>query len=195
MLFIPNVILVVLASLIVNLTTTVIEWFLVYRTEDFKRLSDEIKESEKKVETLKKNKESVIVSNTSLKKDDKAPKNSKDRQIEAYQKRIKDANQQLTMFRMKSTLATGVVMFSAFGMMSSAFDGLIVAKLPFHPFGLLQGMSHRNLPGTDETDCSFLFIYVLASMTLRASIQKYLGWTQATPSMFQMPEEFNEESK
>jgi hypothetical protein len=69
-----------------------------------------------------------------------------------------------------------------------SFDGRIIAKLPFEPFSLLQGMTHRNLPGTDFTECGFLFIYVLASMTIRASIQKYLGWTQAQPSMFQMPE-------
>jgi hypothetical protein len=49
-------------------------------------------------------------------------------------------------------------------------------------------MTHRSLPGTDITDCGFLFIYVLASMTIRGSIQKYLGWTQQSNSFFQMPE-------
>ena len=47
------------------------------------------------------------------------------------------------------------------------FDGRVVAKLPFTPFGLLQGISHRNLMGTDMTDCSFIFLYILCTMSIR----------------------------
>jgi len=52
-------------------------------------------------------------------------------------------------------------------------------------------MSHRGLGGSDVTDCSMTFIYVLCSISIRAHVQKALGWSpvQAGPSMFQMPEQ------
>lgn len=64
-----------------------------------------------------------------------------------------------------------------------------MAKLPFEPFGMLQGMSHRGLTGSDMTDCSMMFMYVLCQLSIRANIQKYLGFTPANagPSMFQPP--------
>jgi hypothetical protein len=64
-----------------------------------------------------------------------------------------------------------------------------VARLPFEPFGLLRSISHRNLPGSDWHDCSFTFIYVLCSISLRAFVVKALGWTPQTkgPSMFNPP--------
>ena len=47
------------------------------------------------------------------------------------------------------------------------FDGRVVAKLPFEPFALLRGISHRNLMGNDFTDCSFIFLYILCTMSIR----------------------------
>lgn len=47
------------------------------------------------------------------------------------------------------------------------FDGRIVAKLPFVPIPLLQGLSHRNIRGDDYTDCSFIFFYILCTMSIR----------------------------
>lgn len=35
-----------------------------------------------------------------------------------------------------------------------SFAGVVVAKLPFEPFSLVQKISHRQLEGEDPTDCS-----------------------------------------
>ncbi|KAG0711401.1 Calcium load-activated calcium channel [Chionoecetes opilio] len=56
------------------------------------------------------------------------------------------------------------------------FDGRVVAKLPFVPISWLQGLSHRNLMGDDYTDCSFIFLYILCTMSIRQNIQKLLGF-------------------
>ncbi|KAL1458554.1 hypothetical protein WDU94_008692 [Cyamophila willieti] len=56
------------------------------------------------------------------------------------------------------------------------FDGKIVAKLPFTPISWVQGLSHRNLAGEDHTDCSFIFLYILCTMSIRQNIQKMLGF-------------------
>jgi len=56
-----------------------------------------------------------------------------------------------------------------------SFDGKVVARLPFEPFSLVRGLSHRNLPGDDYYECSMMFFYVLCSMGLRSNLQKLLG--------------------
>lgn len=48
-----------------------------------------------------------------------------------------------------------------------SFDGRVVAKLPFVPLSYIQGLSHRNLLGEDFTDCSFIFLYILCTMSIR----------------------------
>ena len=56
-----------------------------------------------------------------------------------------------------------------------SFEGRVVAKLPFEPITLIRGISHRNLNGEDYTDCSFLFMYILCTMSIRQNLQKILG--------------------
>ncbi|KAH3891630.1 hypothetical protein DPMN_015735 [Dreissena polymorpha] len=53
--------------------------------------------------------------------------------------------------------------------------GRVVAKLPFVPISFIQGIYHRNLAGEDCTDCSFIFLYILCTMSIRQNIQKLLG--------------------
>ena len=51
----------------------------------------------------------------------------------------------------------------------------MVAKLPFEPIAFIRGLSHRSLNGEDFTDCSFLFLYILCTMSMRQNVQKMLG--------------------
>jgi hypothetical protein len=37
-------------------------------------------------------------------------------------------------------------------------------------------LTHRGLPGTDLTECSALFLYLLASMFFKMSLTAALGW-------------------
>lgn len=58
-----------------------------------------------------------------------------------------------------------------------SFDGRVVARLPFLPISFIQGLSHRNLPGEDYSECSFIFLYILCTMSIRQNIQKLLGFS------------------
>ena len=58
-------------------------------------------------------------------------------------------------------------MFDVVDIFIFSFDGRVVAKLPFVPISWFQGLSHRNLPGSDYTDCSFIFLYILCTMSIR----------------------------
>lgn len=57
--------------------------------------------------------------------------------------------------------------FTAVSFFLFSFDGRVVAKLPFVPLSYIQGLSHRNLLGEDYTDCSFIFLYILCTMSIR----------------------------
>lgn len=64
-----------------------------------------------------------------------------------------------------------------------SFDGRVVAKLPFVPLSYIQGLSHRNLLGEDFTDCSFIFLYILCTMSIRQVSETPSEYTGAKKSM------------
>jgi len=93
----------------------------------------------------------------------------------------------MALSKMKSTFAVGIALIAFFGVLNSTFDGQIVAKLPFEPFGILTGLSHRNLPGNNYTDCSMIFFYILCSTCVRANVQKLLGTAPPRTSALGQP--------
>ncbi|XP_009318996.1 PREDICTED: transmembrane and coiled-coil domain-containing protein 1 [Pygoscelis adeliae] len=139
-----------------------ITWVLVYRTDKYKRLKAEVEKQSKKLE---KKKETITES---------AGRQQK-KKIERQEEKLKNNNRDLSMVRMKSMFAIGFCFTALMGMFNSIFDGRVVAKLPFIPLSYIQGLSHRNLLGEDYTDCSFIFLYILCTMSIRQNIQKMLG--------------------
>ena len=101
---------------------------------------------------------------------------------------LKNTNQQLNASKMKSTMIIALFMIAFMSTLSSTYHGVVVAKLPFTPFSMLQGITHRNLPGDDMTDCSMIFIYLLTSFIVRNNIQKIFGFSPRTPfNMWEPP--------
>lgn len=143
-----------------SLSVSGLTWLLVYRTEKYKKLKAEVEKQSKKLEKQKENEAT-----------DKVQK----KKIERQEERLKNNNRDLSMVKMKSMFAIGFAFTSLLSMFNSIFDGRVVAKLPFVPISLLQGISHRNLAGEDYTDCSFIFLYILCTMSIRQNIQKILG--------------------
>eukprot|EP00163_Fabomonas_tropica_P009765 TRINITY_DN1964_c0_g1_i2.p1 TRINITY_DN1964_c0_g1~~TRINITY_DN1964_c0_g1_i2.p1 ORF type:complete len:182 (+),score=30.93 TRINITY_DN1964_c0_g1_i2:82-627(+) len=118
---------------------------------------------------------------------------AKEKQTNKTEEALKAANRDMSMSKFKSMFATSLSMIILYNIISSAYSGIIVVKLPFTPFGLFQAMTHRNLPGTDYTDGSFIFVYVLSSMAFRPHLQKIFGFTppKTLPGggFFEMPKE------
>ena len=120
------------------------------------------------------------------------------KKIERDEEKLKNNNRDLSLVKMKSMFATGknemgrpifvdnfhkpYCFFTGFAftallsMFNSIFEGRVVAKLPFVPISWIQGLSHRNLSGDDYTECSFIFLYILCTMSIRQNIQKMLGF-------------------
>jgi len=139
-------------------------WLMVYRTEKYQRLKLDVERQTKKLEKKKETHGEATLDKTQKRK------------MEREEERLKSTNRDLMMVKMKSMFAIGFAFTSLLSMFNSIFDGKVVAKLPFTPISWLQGLSHRNILGDDYTDCSFIFLYIVCTMSIRQNIQKALGF-------------------
>merc|ERR1712227_511437 len=141
-----------------------VTWLLVYRTDKYQKLKLDIEKQTKKLEKKKEAHGEATLDRTQKRK------------MERDEERLKSTNRDLMLVKMKSMFAIGFAFTSLLSMFNSIFDGKVVAHLPFVPFSWIQGLSHRNLMGQDFTDCSFIFLYILCTMSIRQNIQKALGF-------------------
>ena len=104
---------------------------------------------------------------------------------------LKNLNQEMTMKNLKSNMLIGLLMVGFINYLGTIFKGIVVAKLPFEPMSFFQGITHRNLEGTDYTECSYLFIYILTTFVIRTNLKKILGFDPPTAasSFFDMPKD------
>jgi len=66
-------------------------------------------------------------------------------------------------------------------MISNYMFGFVVGTLPFQPWAMASGMSHRGIGGEDMSEFSILFIAILCQMAFRGVIPKAMGFE--TPRM------------
>eukprot|EP01017_Pseudomicrothorax_dubius_P025391 TRINITY_DN2744_c0_g1_i1.p1 TRINITY_DN2744_c0_g1~~TRINITY_DN2744_c0_g1_i1.p1 ORF type:complete len:186 (-),score=48.36 TRINITY_DN2744_c0_g1_i1:180-737(-) len=147
------------------ITTIVAEgtlYFMIYRKDEYKRLKKAIDSTNSK---LKKQKETYGVQNK-----------PQEKKLSSLENQLKALNQDMTQYRMKSTILIGFFMVIVLSTFSTLFQGIVVARLPFQPFGLIQGITHRGLIGDDMTECSYIFLYILTSIIVRGNIQKIFGF-------------------
>uniref|UniRef100_A0A5F8H448 Calcium load-activated calcium channel n=1 Tax=Monodelphis domestica TaxID=13616 RepID=A0A5F8H448_MONDO len=170
-----DTLLIVFISVCTALLAEGITWVLVYRTDKYKRLKAEVEKQSKKFQVVY---PSPFPKNSVEKKKETITESAgrqQKKKIERQEEKLKNNNRDLSMVRMKSMFAIGFCFTALMGMFNSIFDGRVVAKLPFTPLSYIQGLSHRNLLGEDYTDCSFIFLYILCTMSIRQNIQKMLG--------------------
>merc|ERR1712109_382688 len=157
-----DTILILVISICTALLGEGVTWALVYRTEKYQKLKMDIEKQTKKLEKKKEAHGEATLDRTQKSK------------MEREEERLKNTNRDLMLVKMKSMFAIGFAFTSLLSMFNSIFDGKVVAKLPFTPVSWIQGLSHRNLMGQDFTDRSFIFLYILCTMSIRQNIQKAL---------------------
>jgi len=157
--------LIILISLVSSVIAEGISWLLIYRTDDYQKLKKTIDALSKK---LDKKKDSVPTI---------AKQKSKDKKVSQLDEQLKAKNKDMAMVKFKSMFFVALTLLGVFGLLNNLFDGSVVAKLPFTPFPLLHGMTHRNLPGNDMNDCSMIFLYVLCSFSIRSNVQRFFGFS------------------
>lgn len=155
------------AAVFTTLISEGISWLLIYRTHDYKALVSNIENLQKKID---KQKEASIYGAGGASKT-----KAQEKKLAYNENVLKEYNQDLMKSRMSSTFFVMLFMIIFMSLLNSAYQGVVVAKLPFQPLSMIQNISHRNIPGNDITDCSMIFIYIMANLSLRPIIQKLLG--------------------
>jgi uncharacterized membrane protein (DUF106 family) len=136
-----------------------------------------------------------------------------DKRVAKLQDDLKTANMELAVMRMRSALFLSVSMLILHALLARMFGGVVVAKLPFQPYSLFYGVTHRTLTGLDYTDCSFVsssiccarithvysqtFIYILSSIAIRTNFIKAFGEQPpkgSTSNLFELPKDMDKES-
>ena len=153
-------------TLIAAMALEFVNWYFVYRKQDYQELNLRVKALSKRQAKLEQ---------------DASGKNAA-KKLAQVQKQLTESQQELSMKKFKSTIIIGVFMLFSFSQLNKVFAGKPVAKLPFMPFGLISGVTHRGVEGSDYTECSFFFIYVSAGMFFRTVIQKFCGFEGAKSS-------------
>ena len=74
------------------------------------------------------------------------------------------------MKKFKSTFIIGFLMIGSIIYLNKQFGGIVAGKLPFEPFSLIRGITHRGIQGTDYTQFSFMFIYILTGMIFKNNV-------------------------
>lgn len=72
--------------------------------------------------------------------------------------------------KMRQLFVSGLFLMGTFYFLGSRFSGVAVAKLPFVPFKMFKGLTHRGLDTADLSDCSYIFLYGLCAMTLKVGV-------------------------
>merc|ERR1712150_134697 len=105
------------------------------------------------------------------------------------EEKLRNKGREVFLYKMRSGFFMVLVLAMVYGLLNNMFEAEPVAKIPFYPISLIRGITHRNLPGTDYTDCSMTLILILCSMSIRANITKFLGFAPKMPQMFKLPED------
>lgn len=141
-----------------------ISWLLMYRRPEYSRAISNFLKSSKRLEK---------------KKEEPAPPagkgKAKDKKLIQLEREFEYANRDLIQLKSRGGILTALVHMLTFFALKTHYDGVVLARLPFAPFGPLQSMSHRNLPGVDIHDCGMVFLYVLCSMCIKPNLQKAHG--------------------
>ena len=153
---------IVVLAIFTNLFAEFLTWMFIYRTKDYKENKKQMDVLGKKLEI---NKESIKGKNKQL-----------DKKIKQQEKELKNLGYEMMKIKFISMIIIGLFTFFFISLFSGLFQGIVVAKIPFVPFKLLRGLSHRGILSNDFTDCSFIFLYVLCNISFRPIIQKMLGF-------------------
>ena len=166
---------IILLAISTNLFAEFLTWMFIYRTKKYKENKKQMDILNKKLEI---NKESV-----------KGHSKQLDKKIKLQENELKLLGFEMMKIKFISMVIIGLFTFFFISLFNGLFQGIVVAKIPFIPFKLLRGLSHRGILSNDYTDCSFIFLYVLCNISFRPIIQKMLGFAPPRSSN-KMPDFF-----
>uniref|UniRef100_A0A7S4I6A2 Calcium load-activated calcium channel n=1 Tax=Prymnesium polylepis TaxID=72548 RepID=A0A7S4I6A2_9EUKA len=160
---------------------------MIYRTPDYHRLVSSLEKANKRLDK-KKLEEPVAAlkssSTTSSSSSTKATKGKdkkgkdegkQDKKLTMLEKEVDATNRDLTLFKMRANMATAFMHMLTFYSLKTNYEGLVIARLPFEPFAMIRGITHRGLEGDDYRECGVILVYIICSMAMKPNLQRVLG--------------------
>jgi len=141
-------------------------WYTTYRTTRWKGMKADLEKGAKKLEKMR--------TEQMTKSDPKLVK-----KIEKEEERLKGQVKELQQIKSKGMLVISLLTIFIMTTFRKRFAGVVVARLPFEPVSVFRNIAHTTIEGDDYYQCSFIFLYILCNMALRASVQKFMGFTNS----------------
>ena len=80
-------------------------------------------------------------------------------------------------------MATALLHLLTFYSLKTSYEGVVVARLPFEPFAMIRGVSHRGIDGEDYRECGVILLYIICSMAIKPNLQRALGHSPPKSAM------------
>mmetsp|Transcript_4423 Transcript_4423/g.8726 ORF Transcript_4423/g.8726 Transcript_4423/m.8726 type:complete len:188 (-) Transcript_4423:1574-2137(-) len=156
---------ILLASAAMTLLSEGLAYVAVYRRGEYQRAVIRVVDVNRKLE---KEKELLV----GVEKRERHAK-----KIQKLEADFKEAMAKMNGMKLVVNITIGLLYMLAYRVLSMRFHGQVVGTLPFIPFEMMRRMSMRGLPsGSEPTDCAFAFVYALAALGLKGTIQKAMGF-------------------
>ncbi|KAI3658600.1 hypothetical protein MP638_006271 [Amoeboaphelidium occidentale] len=161
---------IILSAVAVSLVCELLCWYFVYQIQEYHSL---VNQQNKLVALLEKQKlegSNAVDQKKSVKK--------KANKTETELKRVYALS---TGYNFRLSMINMLVLLGAYQVVLTAYEGIVVGKLPFVPFALFQGLTHRGLAGEDFQECSAHLIFAMGLLLGRTNIQKFLEYRGIRP--------------
>ncbi|KAJ1680053.1 hypothetical protein EV182_000783 [Spiromyces aspiralis] len=136
-------------------------YHFVYSTDKYKTLKDRVKRKEEEL----KQRQQVVGGNPT----------KRQQRIKVIEDQLNQARREAQALQFKSSLFAACVQMLMIYIISQIYTGIPVARLPFTPISFFQGITHRGLEGTDYTECSAVFLFIMTSLMTRSLLDKALN--------------------
>jgi hypothetical protein len=148
-----------------------LSWLLLFKSEAFRQQSSSLEKKNRTLEDFK---------SKEAEEHDKAI----EKKIKRLEDEIQNLTKDLSMKNMRYQIVSGLLLLVLNRLLKSPFDGVVVAKIPFQPFGLVGGLTHRGIESEDLTDANFQFVYWLGSLLFRDILNRAFGFQMPQLKMF-----------
>lgn len=97
--------------------------------------------------------------------------------IERIEDDLKTTSQRMDAQRFQANLLSAVAFFLLYRYVARSWSGLVVARLPFIPVRMIEGIARRGLSDDhDQQACAFGLIYTLCTIGVKSNIPRLLGF-------------------
>jgi hypothetical protein len=155
------------SAILASVINVILSWLLLFRSATFRAQTTTLDKKKRQAEELREQADDG---------DDK----TKAKKIKRLDDDIAMITKELSMKNMRFTIISGLFLFVFNRIIRSAFQGMVVARVPYEPIGFLARITHGGIETEDLRDGNFQFVYWLGSLLFRDVLTKWFG--------FQMPQ-------